>query len=74
VPSSIAEGFERDPLMFDLFSYARGSCDELRTQIHIDPEIGYLSKEIGQAWMREAIEISSMISSLMKTRRSLLKK
>jgi four helix bundle protein len=75
VPSNIAEGFERDSLKecLTFFSYAKGSCGELRTQIHVGTEIGYISRETGQTWIREAIEISSMISSLMKTRRSFLK-
>jgi four helix bundle protein len=75
VPSNIAEGFERDSLKecLTFFSYAKGSCGELRTQIYIGTEIGYIDKELGQKWIKETTEISSMISSLMKTKRSFLK-
>ena len=75
VPSNIAEGFERESLKecLTFLSYAKGSCGELRTQIHIGTEIGYINKEIGQDWIKEATEISSMISSLIKTKRSFLK-
>jgi len=76
VPSNIAEGFERESLKecLTFLSYAKGSCGELRTQIHIGTEIGYINKEIGQDWIKEATEISSMISSLIKTKRSFIKK
>jgi len=76
VPSNIAEGFERESLKecLTFLSYAKGSCGELRTQIYIGIEIGYISKEGGQGWIKEATEISSMISSLIKTRRGFLRK
>jgi len=74
VPSNIAEGFERESLKecIAFLSYSKGSCGELRTQVYIGIEIGYISKETGQDWIREATEISSMISSLIKTKRSFL--
>ena len=76
IPSNIAEGFERESLKECLvfLSYAKGSCGELRTQIHIGTAIGYINRELGESWIRETTEISSMISSLMKTKRNFLKK
>jgi four helix bundle protein len=75
VPSNIAEGFERESLKECLafLSHAKGSCGELRTQIYSGTDIGYISKENGQDWIREATEISSMSSSLVKTKRGFLK-
>ena len=72
VPSNIAEGFERQALKESLqfFSYAKGSCGELRTQIYIGVDIGYIEKETGSLWIAETKEISSMIVGLMQTRRS----
>jgi four helix bundle protein len=74
VPSNIAEGFERqsqrDCMVF--LSYAKGSCGELRSQIYIGMDIGYIEKETGEKWFKEANEISSMVSGLMKTRRKFL--
>ena len=71
IPSNIAEGFEREShkesVMF--LSYAKGSCGELRTQIYIGIDIGYIDKEIGEEWSREAKEISSMLNGLIKARR-----
>ena len=68
VPSNIAEGFERatgkDKRNF--LNYSKGSCAELRTQIFIGMEIGYIPKELGKNWIKETEEISSMLTGLMK--------
>ena len=76
VPSNIAEGFERQSLKESLqfFSYAKGSCGELRTQIYIGVDIGYVEKETGSLWIVETKEISSMIAGLMQTRKSFTNK
>jgi len=70
IPSNIAEGFERgsnkDSNKF--FFYAKGSSGELRTQIYIGIEIGYISKETGISWKNEAEHISKMLSALIKSR------
>ena len=49
IPSNIAEGFERDTDKDGnkFFYYAKGSCGELRTQIYIGIEIGYIKKKQG---------------------------
>ncbi|MEA3543654.1 MAG: four helix bundle protein [Thermodesulfobacteriota bacterium] len=76
VPSNIAEGFERQSLKESLqfFSYAKGSCGELRTQIYIGVDIGYIKKETGTAWIDETKEVSSMIVGLIQTRKSFTSK
>lgn len=76
VPSNIAEGFERESLKecLSFLSYAKGSCGELRTQIYIGIDIGYIDKVVGESWFREAKEVSSMLSGLIKTRRGFLRK
>ena len=75
VPSNIAEGFERESQKeCSIFlSYAKGSCGELRSQIYIGMDIGYIDQEVGKKWLTEATEISSMLSGLIKTRRGFLK-
>ncbi len=68
IPSNIAEGYERasdkDTVRF-LF-YAKGSCAELRTQIYIGIEIGYIEKNIGSQWIKETDEISKMLRGLIQ--------
>jgi four helix bundle protein len=47
IPSNIAEGFERESHKESVtfLSYAKGSCGELRTQIYIGIDIGYIDKK-----------------------------
>ena len=70
IPSNIAEGFERSTQRecVNFLSYSRGSCGELRTQIYVGVEIGYIPKDIGEAWAKDSKEISAMLSSLIKTK------
>lgn len=68
IPSNIAEGFGRfsDKEKRNFLNYAMGSCSELRTQVYIGIEVGYVPKEVGRQWVSETQEISAMISSLMR--------
>jgi len=71
VPSNIAEGFERNSHKecANFLGYAKGSCGELRTQIYIGLDVGYIDKITGNQWILEAKEISSMLAALIKARR-----
>jgi four helix bundle protein len=51
-------------------SYAKGSCAELRTQILIGIEIGYIRPDIGKIWVKETREISSMLAGLIERKDS----
>ena len=75
IPSNISEGFERESQKecLNFLSYAKGSCGELRTQIHIGIEISYIDHTIGEKWTKEATEISSMLTGLIKTKKGFLK-
>ena len=68
IPSNIAEGIERSTSRekINFLNYSKGSCAELRTQIYIGIEIGYVPSELGKAWVKETEEISSMLAGLMK--------
>ena len=72
IPSNIAEGFERESVKecVNFLSYAKGSCGELRTQIYVGREIGYLAPDQAKDWIQESKEISAMLKSLIKTRRT----
>jgi four helix bundle protein len=74
VPSNIAEGYERESEKecINFLSYAKGSCGELRTQIYIGIDIGYIDKQIGHHWLQETREISSMLMGLIKRKRQKL--
>jgi four helix bundle protein len=75
IPSNIAEGFERESVKecINFLSYAKGSCGELRTQIYIGQDIGYIGEEEAKKWLIETQEISSMIKGLIKTKRNDIK-
>lgn len=75
ISSNIAEGFERESNreFIKFLFYAKGSCGELRSQIHIGNKIGYIDSETGAEWMEEAIKISSMLRNLIKARRSFIR-
>lgn len=70
IPSNIAEGIERgsDKEVARFLTIAKGSCGELRTQIYIGIEIGYIAKPIGNAWIQEIREISAMLVGLIRKR------
>jgi len=56
--------------MIQYLSIARGSYGELRSQIYIGISVDLIDKRTGDKWIKEAIEISSMISGLIKTKKS----
>jgi four helix bundle protein len=75
IPSNIAEGHERnsDKELANFLNYAKGSAGELRTQIYIGMEIGYIKTEIGKGWIDECEEISKMLHGLIHSVRARIK-
>ena len=72
IPSNIAEGYERETNkdFIKFLHYAKGSAGELRTQIYIGIDIGYIDQPTGHQWLTEAKQISKMLSALIKARKS----
>lgn len=72
IPSNIAEGYERESNkeIANFLNYSKGSAGELRTQIYIGLDIGYIDPQQGRQWLREAEEISKMLHGLIKSVRS----
>ena len=66
IPSNNAEGMfrsgDREKLQF--LNIAKGSCGELRTQVYVGMEIGYIDNEIGREWIEQSRRIASMIVGL----------
>lgn len=69
IPSNIAEGAERlSKAEFRQFlGYAKGSAGELRTQILISQELGYITAEDAEILRSELIHISRMIHGLVRS-------
>ncbi|MCV4339755.1 four helix bundle protein [Pseudomonas capsici] len=67
VPSNIAEGMERGTTKEKarFLWIAKASCGELRTQIIIGEEIGYLPRSLSSDWITETRELSRMLSGLI---------
>jgi four helix bundle protein len=70
IPSNIAEGdnLDTDKQSIRHFFIARGSTAELRTQLVISQEIGYISGDKYVEFEALCDEISAMLTSLIKHR------
>ena len=71
IPSNIAEGYDRNTnkeFIHHLF-IARGSCAELRTQIHLCLELNVLEDAVGGELLERTRKLSAMLFKLIKTRK-----
>jgi four helix bundle protein len=68
VMNNIAEGFERksDNEFKHFLFVAKGSCGEVRSMLHLGKDLKYLSTEDYNKLKSLSIEISKMISGLIK--------
>ena len=75
IPSNISEGAERNSKrdFIRFLQYAQGSCGELRTQIYIGMDIGYIPQEQGKNWVKAPRELSAMLVSFISSIRKQLK-
>jgi four helix bundle protein len=70
IPSNIAEGdnLDTDKQSVRHFYIARGSTAELRTQLIISLEIGYITSQEFELFDTECDKISAMLTTLIKHR------
>ena len=68
IASNIAEGIEKesDKEKVRFIEIARGSVAEFITQAYIGIEIGYIKRDEGMRWVKEADELSRMLMGLKK--------
>jgi four helix bundle protein len=64
--SNLAEGFERGrPGEFHQFlSIAKGSCAELRTQLYVALDVGYIDSTEFEVLMNQAAEVGRILGGL----------
>ncbi|MBA3960662.1 MAG: four helix bundle protein [Chthoniobacterales bacterium] len=69
VPSNISEGAERSGRaeFRQFLGYAKGSAGELRTQIIIAGELGYVTAEKSERMVTECRELSRMLWGLIRS-------
>ena len=69
VPSNIAEGMERNGRAEyrNFLGIAKGSAGELRTQLLILLELGYVEETEGREMLAESIRISKMLNGLIRS-------
>ncbi|HKL43718.1 MAG TPA: four helix bundle protein [Candidatus Absconditabacterales bacterium] len=69
ISNNIAEGFERqsnNEFKYFLF-VAKGSCGEVRSMLYLAKSLEYIDNTTFQNLYKETIEISKLISGLIKT-------
>ena len=59
-----------DEEVSNFVNFAKGSAGDLRAQIYIGIDIGYIEKQIVHAWILEVPEISKMLSGLIRSVRN----
>jgi len=69
IPSNIAEGAERITRkeFVQFIGYAKGSAGELRTQLMIAADLGYLTENNAAELVNEAAQISKMLFGLIQS-------
>jgi four helix bundle protein len=73
IMNNIAEGFERNSNKeFRNFLFiTKGSCAEVRSMLNLALELKYISKEVSDNLKKSSLEISKMLSGLIKTLQTL---
>ncbi len=71
VPSNIAEGFEShgDKMYIKYLYTSKGSCGELRTQLYLLQELGYVDAPKCADLTRRAKRISGMLQNMISSKR-----
>jgi four helix bundle protein len=66
IMSNIAEGFERGsrPEFHHYLVIAKGSCAEVRSQLYVALDVGYLNKQQFEMLMSMAVETTKVLSGL----------
>jgi four helix bundle protein len=66
--SNIAEGFERggDKEFCQFLAVAKGSCGEVRAQLYVALDQGYLSQDVFDDLSKNATEVAQLLSGFIR--------
>src|SRR3989338_10435659 len=69
IMNNIAEGFERrgDKEFKHFLFISKGSCAEVRSMLYLALSIGYINKDQHERYYNLSLEISRLLSGLIKT-------
>ena len=69
IMSNVAEGFERggNKELVNFLSIAKGSCGEVRCQVYIAFDLGYIAEDEFKSLLNKCISISVKLQSLMQS-------
>jgi four helix bundle protein len=69
IMSNVAEGFERGNAgdYHRFLQIAKASCGEVRSQLYVALDIGYITQETFDDFYQKAVEISRIINGIMDT-------
>ena len=67
ITSNIAEGFERrtDKALQQFLAIAKGSAGEVRSQLYLALDLGYITKEQFQEAHQDTLDVAKMLSGLI---------
>ena len=70
ISSNIAEGYERNSNadFIRFLYYAKGSCGEVRSQLHLARRVGLLTDQTAEAMIEEARLLSRKLGAYIKVR------
>lgn len=73
IMNNIAEGFERrgNKEFRNFLFIAKGSCAEVRSMLYLCADLNYLNIDLTQKLVDDTIEISRLLSGLIKTLQTL---
>ena len=76
ISSNIAEGLERESIAdcIRFLGIAKGSAAEVRSQLYIGMDIGYIEKESGREWLQATERIAGMLTALIRKKREFASK
>ena len=71
ISSNIAEGFDRESQIdcIKFLVYAKSSAAEVRSQLYVGVDVGFIEAEAGKDWIEKTVRIAAMLTALIKKKR-----